>query len=86
MRKVKYVHSDPSVDEMFYDQLTDGKVYDVIRYDHELRYDDSVTILNDLGDRDTFFIYSNEGILEFIDVTTEYRDEVINNILLAAPL
>ncbi len=84
MKKVKY---EPS-SNVVYIKLTKGKVYDVFNYicDPVNRNDDMITILNDEGVKDTFFIYSNEGILEFIDVTTEYRDEVINNILLAAPL
>jgi hypothetical protein len=36
---------------------------------------------NDKGERDFFFIYSIGGILEFPDVTNEYRNEIIDGIL-----
>jgi len=73
MRKVRYIPTD----SMCYDDITVGKVYDVI-----LDLDDYYILIdNDKGERDFFFIYSIGGILEFPDVTNEYRNEIIDGIL-----
>lgn len=67
MRKVKY----NSIHNVYYN-LTDNKVYDVIEFD-----DDHFEIINDNGDKLGFRIYNNL----FINVTSEYRSELIDEIL-----
>lgn len=74
--KVKYV---PVASK--YGNLTPGKIYDVINYTPSIigRYE-FIEILNDMGELDSYFQFY-AGIPEFIDVTIEFRDETINEIL-----
>ena len=66
MRKVKFSYKDKLY------SLTNGKVYDVV----ELR-DDYFKIINDVGLEYAIMISNNL----FIDVTSEYRNELIDEIL-----
>lgn len=66
MRKVKFSYKDKLY------SLTNGKVYDVV----ELR-DDYFKIINDVGLEYGIMISNNL----FIDVTSEYRNELIDEIL-----
>ncbi len=77
MRKVKYVGIWGA------DHLTNGKVYDVIK--SQRPHYPYITICNDIGD---VFDYpmvpgsnSVADIIHFIDVTAEYRNDIISSIL-----
>lgn len=64
--------------------LTDGKVYDVIEYIKSKNglFWDRLTIINDYGfvaTHDVCDYYKNRRV--FIDVTAEFRDNVIDGIL-----
>lgn len=74
MKKVIYYG-----DETFYQHLTNAKVYDVTWYSLSDNYF-KVKVIND-DDKDTLYMsfYSNPT---FIDITSEYRNEVIDEILL----
>ncbi len=88
MKKVKYV---PIGNEL-YKRLTVGKVYDVISFDTgSVPQYANVTIINDWGASETFFMYHRTididrfsnyiNYLQFIDVTIEHRDQVIIELL-----
>lgn len=78
MKKVKYILAA----EVSYSTLTIGKVYDVISQEHDLVVEyHSIYLLNDLGLKDWYFVNAFDGRPEFIDVTHEYRNEVIKCIL-----
>lgn len=85
MRKVKCVNNNgyPNI-------LSVGKVYDVVEY-YPMLHDiyDCVHVMNDQGVISSFYIcylvntgYNKMGDNIFIDWSTEYRNEVINNILI----
>lgn len=73
MNKVRNIANDG--------ELTKGKIYDVIKTKFNKHYL-TILILNDLGEEEW---YITKGPLSrqpfFIDVTSEYRDEVIDGIL-----
>lgn len=76
MKKVKYVWGDfPGIG------LTTGKVYDVIDYNiYSNPNNDTVEILNDFGEEQDHYM-RNDTAVYFVDFTTEYRSEIIDNIL-----
>lgn len=74
MRKVRYIQVDSHIS---YYSLTNNKVYDVIN-----NRNDILTLLDDDGFKDYFTLHKNDGVSEFIDVTSEYRSEVIDSILM----
>lgn len=85
MKRVKCVNNDG-----YNSIITVGKVYDVLEFLSKLRdIDDSVYIINDKGRRNCFHIHHLEsdgcsfmlGDPMFIDVTTEFRNEIIDEIL-----
>lgn len=59
------------------EELTGGKVYDAIEYDEN---SNSVSIIDDLGEIAVYYIIVL-GRIWFVDVTCEYRSNVINEIL-----
>lgn len=70
MRKVRYLRG------ISYG-LTTNKVYDVIKYD---KSDDVVVVIDDFGKSQVWYmVYDNT--VYFIDVTSEYRNSLINEIL-----
>lgn len=73
MRKVRYI---PEENMAAYKSLTINKVYDVIDY-----VDRTIVLLADDGVVKYFYMYSGYETLEFINVTHEYRNEIIDNIL-----
>lgn len=75
MKKVKYIWHNYVINGM--SKLTTGKVYDVSMYNSE---DKKITISNDSNMLWTCYI-SDRNTTFFIDVTEEYRNEVIDNIL-----
>lgn len=83
MKKVKCIRNDE-----FPDRLTIGKIYDVLEYTYSI--DDCVYVINDLGMKDCFYMhiitsYSFKveiGEAVFIDGTPEYRNELIDEILI----
>lgn len=86
MKKVKFIRNE-SVSK----RITPGKVYDVIAYIPMLHnIEDCVYVINDFGLKDSFYkhIVKSDGVTitlgdrVFIDVTAEFRDEVIDEILL----
>ena len=72
MRKVRY---EPA-NHMYYALLEAGKVYDVLK-----DVDNGILIVNEIGEKEYYDNHSDFGVLEFIDVTKEYRNEIINSIL-----
>lgn len=72
MRKVKYT----PVNNVRYINLTAGKAYDVIGFD-----DGDIILIDDWNMYDSFDMYSSKGILEFVDMTSELRNKVIEEIL-----
>lgn len=78
MRKFKYVKYN-----VWVDYLTLGKVYDLILYIKSAEgYIDQIRIENDNGVIREYILYTpggNEAIFE--EVTTEYRNNVIDGIL-----
>lgn len=70
MRKVKYNYNDTL--STYLVTLTQGKVYDVVE-----RGEDYIKIINDVGDE--FGIIISNGL--FTDVTSEYRNDIIDGIL-----
>lgn len=71
MKKVKY-----SPERFRNPYLTPGKVYDVLVIDQDVIY-----VANDVDIIDYYFIRNINLVVEFVDVTAEYRNEVINGIL-----
>lgn len=70
MRKVRYLRG------ISYG-LTTNKVYDVIKYD---KSDDVVVVIDDFGKSQVWYmVYDNT--VYFIDVTSEYRNSVIDGII-----
>lgn len=67
MRKVRYKYND-----IYLIGLTDNKVYDVVELG-----DDYFKIINDEGTEYGIMIYNKL----FTDVTSEYRNELIDEIL-----
>lgn len=77
MRKVKYT---PIIGDLKYRNLTSGKIYDIISYNSDSHKGYiCIWLLNDDGIED-WFLYTND-VSEFIDVTSEYRSEIIDCIL-----
>lgn len=77
IKKVKFVWSDG------YKDLTINKVYDVIKYTKETdpgEYD-TIRYYDDIGKLSTSYLRLANSTY-FIDVTAEYRDEVIDGILM----
>ena len=72
MKKVKFIWKNYSGDK-----LTIGKVYDVISYS----INDRIEIMNDHGTNQLFYLNKDFYIIYFKDVTTEYRNEIIDGIL-----
>lgn len=70
--KVRYIPIDGC-----YVKLTSHKVYEVIKYKNN-----HIKIFNDEGSLVYYCIYSFDSKLEFIDVTRQYRNEIIDGILL----
>lgn len=78
MRKVKYIPAT----HLAYSRLTIGKVYDVISYEYDLKLNCNIIyIRNDEGVTDWYFASIHNDVSVFIDVTHEYRNDVINEIL-----
>lgn len=80
MRKVRYKAQEGSIKP----GLTDGEIYDVVKYtqgDYGNFWDELI-LINDYGMDQLYDMceYTN-SILFFDDVTTEFRNEVIDGIL-----
>lgn len=66
-----------------YVNLTNGKVYDVIKYLPLTRFIPRILIKNDLGEQKWYRYYTIGINSRFIDVTSEYkRNKTIDSILL----
>lgn len=84
MKKVKY----SNVGGLFYGSLTNGAVYDVVRHIPDAGYNKhkrgKIELMCNHGYLKIYDIYVESSGLSgtfFEDVTTEYRDEIINTIL-----
>mgnify|MGYP001566120820 CR=1 FL=1 len=80
MNRIRYIPSDLKS----YSRLTPYKVYDVLCFSdviHSNNIPDSIVITNDDGEVEHFFTHSDDDVLEFIEVTIEFRNEVIDEIL-----
>lgn len=69
-----------------YSSLTIGKVYDVVKYNqgykNQLGYSTaSIVINNDFNDLLTYYIFTTFGDAIFKNITSEYRNDIINDIL-----
>ncbi len=72
MKKVKYVGRLRAY-------LTNGKIYDVMEYS---RYNYTyIKICNDNGEVYDYPMSYEAGRTDFIDVTAEYRNDIISSIL-----
>ena len=77
VKKVKFVGSKTN-----YRHLTINAVYDVIKYTpSEKEFWDSVTIMGYEGEEHYHYMYDGDDRPVFINVTHEYRNEIINEIL-----
>lgn len=74
LRKFKYTPTNV----LTYRRLTVNKVYDVININKELN---RVELINDENENELFNIRFNERRDNFIDVTSEYRNRLIDDIL-----
>lgn len=78
MNKVKFYPEDPD-DVRF--GITIGKIYDVLEYYHGATQI-SFLIENDYGvEREYFFVSYQDKVL-FVDANVEYRNRVIDEILI----
>lgn len=77
MKKVRYIYKG-----IFFDNLTNGKIYDVIRFkkDKVTKYQDLITVINDIGLEETFVFRTPSRDL-FKNATAEYRNKIIKEIL-----
>lgn len=76
MKKVKFVGVESNYSHFKY-----GKIFDVIRYIPDDReFWDSVAIMID-NEEHEHYLYDGDDVPVFIDATTEYRSEVIDDIL-----
>ena len=79
MRKVVYVYTGKYG---YNTSLTIGKTYDVISYRKNKDFMHEVIVLNnDYGNNEWFFLYAGYNTPFFEDVTSEYRNEIIDGIL-----
>lgn len=76
MVKVKYHNNYLFITQ----NLTNGKVYDVIDYGRKDNRD-YIFIIDDNGNKASFYTANILGELFFENVTEEYRDEIIDEIL-----
>lgn len=72
MKKVKYIGH-------LHNELTYGKIYDVIHY---FTLNDNLPVISILSDIDEVVTYHFNTLILFKDVTKEYRNDIINNILI----
>lgn len=78
----KVVYKPSVIFDSINNKLTIGKVYDVIKHIPKSVYSyDKIYIINDLGEEESFLI-DFMGNTFFEDGTTEYRNNVIDGILL----
>lgn len=80
MKKVKYIAKNALGTDI---SLTDGVIYDVIKYitSNNGIYNDVIVINDDNGKSNKYHIYNLLNHTIFQDVTTEERTKTINNIL-----
>lgn len=79
MKKVRYT---PTFTPHYFNKITPGCVYDVIRYEPGSSEANSfITILDDDNVRMEYFLYTYEGKVLFKDVTAELRNDIIDDIL-----
>lgn len=74
MRKFKCIRGS-------YTGITIGKVYDLIRPVKKDHYLEKIYIFDDLGNEGSFILKTISGKNVFIDVTSEYRNSVIDEII-----
>ena len=79
MRKIKIIFQDD--DNLIRHNLIYGKIYDVIRYlpDYYSTQDNIIIIIDERGS-EKYFSFFEQGIT-FENVTTEYRNSIIEEIL-----
>lgn len=78
MKKVRYIPTTT----LMYNVLTPYKVYDVINYELNLKLKCHVIyILDDSGIKNFYFFSIHDVSPVFIDATSEYRNEIIDEIL-----
>mgnify|MGYP001577978450 CR=1 FL=1 len=77
MRKFRYIKYSP-----WLDNLTPGKVYDIIKYTEREEYSDRIEIINDKGEVKQCNLYNPINNLPlFEEATMEVRNEIIDGIL-----
>lgn len=86
MRKFKCIYEYKSLG--YTQDITYGKVYDLLEYLIYYEYvkyndpsEDSIVIVNDEGISRTYSLYDFDQNPIFIEVTLEYRNEIIDEIL-----
>ena len=86
MRKFKWIYENKSLG--YTQDITYGKVYDLLEYLTYYEYvqyndptEDSIFIVNDEGIYRTYNLYDFDNNPIFIEVTLEYRNEVLDEIL-----
>ena len=87
MNKVKYNNiylNNYYLDRSSFAGLTNGKIYDVIKVykSKSGSFWDTITVINDDGNNVEYDLYDHKVEPYFIDVTSGYRNEVIDEILL----
>lgn len=79
---MKWIKYFPEDDDRSVSGVTYGKVYEVLVYNSQREpIFDSVIIINDYGVKGDYFLISYYDKVLFIDVTAEYRDRTIDDIL-----
>ncbi len=81
MKRVRYIGN-------WYYHLTNGKEYDVLEYtkyesiDPSNRYIGEIKIIDDIKREVRYSMYKGTGFGDFDDISIEYRNELIDGILL----
>lgn len=77
MRKFKYIKYN-----VWVNYLTLGKVYELVKYTKRNKHPDVIEIINDNGKKCEYLLHTRvSGEFIFKEVTTEYRNEIIDGIL-----
>lgn len=74
MRRLKY----SPMAGLTYKRLTINKVYEVVNISKNVN---KVELINDENEPEIFNIYLSDNYNDFIDVTAEFRDDIIDDIL-----
>lgn len=67
-------------------RLTLGKIYKVLKFRHSVdyygEYSPVIEIIDNVGDRVSYVMYSSHKVEWFVDATSDIREERINRILI----